>query len=173
MIGKFRNLKLIAVVFVFSALIQGCSSESSSGNSAAPANTSSSTTTSDDSTTTSAPAATDAEMTAVKTLLSFSQAIKKGDFQEFHQTQVAESAKNELTVTKLNETFAQFITDKTDISPKVESKINWSSQPEVTDNSMNLNGNYSGSSGKTVEFKFQYVKEKNSWGIKAIEIKTS
>ena len=159
MIGKIKSLKLWVVIFVFAAFMPGCSSSSSTGDSGVPTGDSNKV------------AATGAEEVAVKTLLSFSQAVQKGDFQEFHQAQVADSAKNELTTEKLNETFAEFIKNKTDISPKENANITYSPQPEINDNSLNLSGSYPGASGKMIEFKMQYVKNTGNWGLTTIDIK--
>lgn len=163
MIGKFKSLKLFIIVFVFATFIQGCSSGNTSTTTDPGVPTGDS----------NVVAATGAEEVAVKTLLSFSQAIQKGDFQDFQQSQVAESAKNELTAAKLNETFAEFIKDKTNISPKENAVITYSPKPEMTDNSLNISGSYPGASGKTIEFKMQYVKNTGNWGLTAIDVKTS
>lgn len=152
MIGKIKNLKLCAVIFVVIAFMQGCSSSIPTGDSSVP---------------------TGAEEVAVKTLLSFSQAIQKGDFQEFYQAQVADNAKNELTAEKLNQTFAEFIKNKTDISPKENAVIKYSPEPEISDNSLKLSGSYPGANDKTIEFKMEYVKSTGNWGLTAIDIKAS
>ncbi len=164
MIGKLKSLKLfvvLAVIFAFAAFMQGCSSETATSDSGVPTGDSNKV------------AATGAEEVAVKTLLSFSQAVQKGDFQDFQQAQVAGSAKSELTTEKLNQTFAEFITNKTDISPKENAIIKYEPKPEMNDNSLNISGSYPGASGKTIEFKMQYVKDSGNWGLTAIEVKTS
>ena len=161
MIGKIKNLKLCAIIFVVIAFMQGCSSSVPTGDSSVPTTDSNKV------------AATGAEEVAVKTLLSFSQAIQKGDFQEFYQAQVADKAKNELTAEKLNQTFAEFLKNKTDISPKENAIIKYSPEPEISDNSLKLSGSYPGANDKTIEFKMEYVKSTGNWGLTAIDIKAS
>ena len=152
MIGKIKSLKLYAIIFVFAAFMPGCNSSVSTGDS-------------------NKVAETGAEEVAVKTLLSFNQAVQKGDFKEFHQKEVADSAKAELTAEKLNAAFAEFITNKIDISPKDDATITWS-PPEIAAEFLNLSGSYPGANGKTIDFKLQYVKESRGWSLKSIDVKT-
>ncbi len=115
----------------------------------------------------------DAEKIAIKTLQTFNRAVQKGDFEEFHQNEVADSAKDELTTEKFNEAFAEFIDKQIDIRPKQGSKIKWSPDPEIKNKFLNLSGSYSAETGQTVRFKLQYVKDTGDWDLKYIDVKLS
>lgn len=147
---KYRNLP--AFVFAFAVLLmQGCSFNFSAGGAEQITDS-------------------EAEAIAIKTLKSFSRAVEKGNFEQFDQTEVAPSFKNDLTTEKFNTAFAQFITDRIDIKLKDGAHINWSPKPAIDGKFLNLNGSYSAQSGKTVNFKLQYVKDTTDWNLKYIDI---
>jgi hypothetical protein len=115
----------------------------------------------------------DAEKIATKTLQTFNRALQKGDFEEFHQSEVADSAKNELTTEKFNQAFSGFIKNHVDIRPKEGSKMVFSPKPEIDGKFLNLNGSYPAETGQKVTFKLQYVKDTGDWDLKYIDVKLS
>lgn len=115
----------------------------------------------------------EAQALLIKTLQSFQRSVNKGDFEEFHQTEVATSARNELTAKKFNAAFAEFIRNRVDIRPTRDARINWSPKPGIDGKHLNLSGNYPAESGKTINFKLQYLKDSVDWDVKFINIKIS
>ena len=115
----------------------------------------------------------DAEKIAIKTLQGFNRAVQKGDFEEFHQNEIADSAKADLTTEKFNKAFAEFIDKHIDIRPKENSKIIWSPKPAIDGKFLNLSGHYDGASGQTINFKLQYIKDTGDWDLKYIDVKIS
>ena len=154
MIDKFQGRRLCAFVFAFALLAQGCHFNFSSGGAGKIT---------DD----------EAQAIVIKTLQNFNRALQRGDFAEFHQAEVAESAKKELTPEKFNRAFAGFIANRVDIRPRSDAKLNWSPKPAINGNLLDLGGSYPAANGKTVEFKLQYVKDTGDWNLKFINIRIS
>lgn len=154
MICNVKSRSLFAVVFVFALLATGCNFNFSAGGADKISES-------------------EAEKIAIKTLQSFNRSLQKGDFEEFHQTEVADSAKSELTAEKFNTAFADFIKKRADIRPKEGADIKWLEKPEIDGQFLNLHGTYPAAVGGTLEFKLQYVKEAGDWGLKFINVKTS
>lgn len=155
MIGRFyRKYRLFVIAFVLAAAAQGCNLNCSVGE---PMKISDS----------------EAETIATKTLQSFNRSLLRGDFEDFHQTEVASRLKGELTTEKINQAFASFVARRLDIRPRDGAKINWSQPPAVDGEFLNLNGNYPAQSGQIINFKLQYVKDAGDWKIKAMDFNVS
>lgn len=154
MISEVKKLRLFLAIFVCAFCAQACNFSFSTGGS-------------------NKISESEAETIAVKTLQSFNRAVLKGDFEEFHRNEVADSMKSELTTEKFNTAFAEYIEKQIDIRPEGKADINWLSKPEIDGKYLNLNGTYPSAGGKKIEFKFQYIKESGDWDLKFINIKTS
>ena len=155
-INGFERRHLCAFVFAFALLAQGCNFNFSSGGGGAGKITDG-----------------EAQAIVIKTLQNFNRAVQRGDFAEFHQTEVAESAKKELTPEKFNRAFAGFIANRVDIRPRRDAKLIWSPKPAISGNLLDLAGSYPAEIGKTVNFKLQYVKDTGDWDLKFININIS
>lgn len=159
MIGKNRKppikiWNLIVVFFVFGAIWLGCTNSNFSVGTPPVSDS-------------------EAETIATKTLQSFNRAVQKGDFQEFQQTEVAGSEKANLTTEKFNQTFAGFVRNRIDITPKSGANITWLPKQKMDGQYLNIYGNYPAASGKNVAFTLQYVRDGDKWGLKYIDINVS
>ena len=153
MLSRFyKKYRLFVIAFTLAALAQGCNFNCSVG-------------------TPTKISETEAETLATKTLQNFNRSVMRGDFAEFHQTEVAQSVKNDFTIETINQAFAQFVTRRVDIRPRDGAKMSWSPSPAIDGQFLNLNGSYPAQTGKTVNFKLQYVRESNDWKLRYIDIK--
>lgn len=153
-IDGIESRRFCAFVFALALLAQGCNFNFSSGGAGRIPDG-------------------EAQAIVIKTLQNFNRAVQRGDFAEFHQTEIAESAKKELTPEKFNRAFAGFIASRADIRPTRDAKLKWSSKPTIDGRFLNLSGSYPAASGKIVNFKLQYVKETVDWDLKFIDIRIS
>lgn len=108
------------------------------------------------------------------TLLDFNDAIKKGDFNDFHKT-IAKKWQDQITPEKFKQSFSLFVEKKLDISGVKTQKAEFTSGPKI-DKSRGLKeliveGKYN-ITPLPVKFKLNYVPEGKEWKLYGIELDT-
>lgn len=105
-----------------------------------------------------------------ETMESFNSAIQSGDFTDFH-TNISTAWQEQITADKLKETFAPFIKQKIDLTPKAGTSPTYSPKPEIDENGMlKVDGSYPTAKGKNPQFKLTYTKEGSDWKLFGIRV---
>lgn len=145
--------------------------ESDSSETESPSNTRSKTTT--DSTDTSGgkvPAEAEINSLTGETMEQFNSALQSGDFADFHKN-ISKAWQKQITPEKLEQSFAQFIEKKIDLTPKTGAKPTYSPKPTIDQNGMLVvNGTYPTAQGGNAQFNLTYIKEGGEWKLAGIRV---
>jgi hypothetical protein len=118
----------------------------------------------------SVPAQDDLRALVYRSMLTFSQAVKKGDFTEFHAA-AAERLQDEISSSKLNEEFASNIKNKFDYAPKSVDSLEFTVKPFIEkEKFLNVTVKYPNAAGQRPTIQIDYLHEGEEWKLAGIQL---
>jgi hypothetical protein len=118
----------------------------------------------------SVPAEDDLRALVYRSMLTFSQAVKKGDFTEF-QAAAAERLRDEISAAKLKDEFASTIKNKFDYAPKSVDSLEFTVKPFIEkEKFLNVTVKYPNAAGQTPTIQIDYLHEGEEWKLAGIQL---
>lgn len=118
----------------------------------------------------SVPAQDDLRALVYRSMLTFSQAVKRGDFTEFHAA-AAERLQDEISAAKLKDEFASSIKNKFDYAPKSLDSLEFTVKPFIEkEEFLNVTVKYANAAGQTPTIQIDYLHEGEEWKLAGIQL---
>ena len=123
------------------------------------------------------PSRSEIDATVNSTMKDFTEAVEKGDFADFRNSDCSKDFKNGVSAERFNTIFTDFIRQKKDLVPILSSAADmtpdYSPAPNMSEEKgvklLNLKGSYA-TSQKT-SFELQYISEDNDWKLYMIRVR--